>query len=154
MFHLSIVFKNDLDLQWIVVVFQLLNCVWLLLTTLTVTCQAPLSSTIPQSLLKFMFIKSQLCHLTISSSATLFYFAYNLCQHWVFSIESALPIRWSKYWSSNTRDVICRLWCEWGVWSAETVHEKITLFSALDRECLTETSLSLKHLRNGQAHLG
>ena len=26
-------------------------------------------------------------------------FAFHLSQHWVFSSESALPIRWPKYWS-------------------------------------------------------
>ena len=39
------------------------------------------------------------CYLTISSSAAPFSFAFNLSQHQVFSSESALCIRWPKYWS-------------------------------------------------------
>ena len=39
------------------------------------------------------------CHPTISSSAAPFSPA--LSQHQVFYIESALPIRWPKYWSFN-----------------------------------------------------
>ena len=40
------------------VVTQLLSHVWLFVTPQTIACQAPLSSTIPRSLLKFMFIES------------------------------------------------------------------------------------------------
>ena len=42
---------------------------------------------------------SRWCHPTSSSSAALFSFAFNLSQHQVFPNESALHIRWPKYWS-------------------------------------------------------
>ena len=44
---------------------------------------------------------NQWCYLTISSSATPFFlsFAFYVSQHQVFSKESALHIRWPKYWS-------------------------------------------------------
>ena len=42
---------------------------------------------------------SQWYHLTISSSLSPSPPAFNLSQHWVFSNESALCIRWPKYWS-------------------------------------------------------
>ena len=42
---------------------------------------------------------SQWCPPTISSSVPLSLPAFNLSRHWVFSNESALYIRWPKYWS-------------------------------------------------------
>ena len=69
---------------FVVVVFQWLSHAWLFATSLTAACQAPLSSTISWSLLKFMFIESVmisnhliLCHpllllLSISSSIRAF----------------------------------------------------------------------------------
>ena len=42
---------------------------------------------------------SRWCHPTISSSVIPFSSALNLSQHQVFSNESALRIRWPKYWS-------------------------------------------------------
>ena len=56
-------------------VFHLLSCVQLFVTPRTAARQAPLSFTISQSLLKFMLIDSAM-HLTISSSATLFFFCH------------------------------------------------------------------------------
>ena len=78
---------------------QLLSCVWLLVTPWIVACQASLSITNFQSLLKLISIKSVmlsnhfiLCHpflilLSIFTSIR------------VFSSESVLHIRWPKYWS-------------------------------------------------------
>ena len=57
----------------VVVIVQLLSCIQLFATPWTSACQAPLSSTSSQSLLKFMSI-NQWCHPTISSSATTFSF--------------------------------------------------------------------------------
>ena len=54
------------------VVVQLLSCVWLLASPWTAACQAPLSSTISWSLLKFLYI--EWCYLSISSSAASFSF--------------------------------------------------------------------------------
>ena len=50
--HLLYVFKCSY-----VVVFRSLNRVWLLVTSWTVACQAPPSSTVPWNLLKFMSIE-------------------------------------------------------------------------------------------------
>ena len=78
--------------------FSLLSCVWLFATQWTVACQASLSSTNSQNLLKLMSIELVmpsnhliLCHpllllLSIFPSIT------------VFSNESVLRIRWPKYW--------------------------------------------------------
>ena len=57
-------------------VIQLLSHVWLFVTPQTAACQAPLSFTISQTLLKFMFKFIRGCYLIISSSA------FNLSQHW------------------------------------------------------------------------
>ena len=62
------------------VVVQSLSCVWLSVTLWTAAHQAPLLFTICSSLFKFMFT-SQWCYLTISSSAALFPFPFNLWQH-------------------------------------------------------------------------
>ena len=60
-------------------VVQLLSCVWLFVTPRTAECQASLSFTISQSLLKFMSVDMMMpscrwCYLSISSSAALFTF--------------------------------------------------------------------------------
>ena len=75
---------------------QLLSSVQLFATPWTAACQASLSITNSQSLLKLMSVKSVLpshhlilCHpLLLSVFPTI----------WVFSNESALRIRWPKYW--------------------------------------------------------
>ena len=69
------------------------------MTPWTATCQASLSFTLSQSLLKFMSIESVMPskHFILSPSSP---FTFNLSQHWgIFSNESALLIRWPKYWS-------------------------------------------------------
>ena len=80
-------------------IFRSFQCVQLFVTPLTAACQASLSITNSQSLLKLMSIESvmpsnhlNLCHpllflLSIFPSIT------------VFSNESILCIRWPKYWS-------------------------------------------------------
>ena len=81
---------------------QLLSCVWLFATSWTAACQASLSITNSQSLLKLMFIEfivmpsnhHILCHPFLLLPSV---FPSNR----VFSNESALRIRWSKYWSFN-----------------------------------------------------
>ena len=83
----------------VVVVFQLLSHVWLSATPWTAACQASLSFTISQSLLKFMSTESVM-PLTISSSATLFSFCLQSFPNIrVFSDDSAFCIRWPKCWS-------------------------------------------------------
>ena len=57
-------------------------------------CPSPSLGVFPSSCLL-----NQWCHPSISSSVTPFSSAFNLSEHRVFSNESALHIRWPKYWS-------------------------------------------------------
>ena len=57
-----------------VVVAQSFSHVQLFATTWIIACQAPLSFTVSQSLLKFMSIEPMICYLTISSSVIPFSF--------------------------------------------------------------------------------
>ena len=70
------------------------------MTPWTAAHQASLSFTVSQSLL-ISYPLSQWCYLTISSPATPSPLALSLSQHQglFFFSESALPIRWPKYWS-------------------------------------------------------
>ena len=79
-------------------VVQSLSHVWLLANLWTAAHQAPLSSIIFQSLLKLTSM-SQWCHPTVSSSVV----PFSSCLQFFptsrfFSNESALHIRWPKYW--------------------------------------------------------
>ena len=83
----------------VVVVFQSLSCVWLFVIPWTAAHEASVSFTISWSLLKLMYIELVmpsnhliLCHplpLLPSVSPSIR----------VFSSESALHIRWPKYWN-------------------------------------------------------
>ena len=82
---------------WLLVVWSL-SCVQLFATPWITAHQAPLSSTIFQSLLKFMSIELvmlfnhlTLCHMLLLPSAFL--------SIRVFCNELALCFRWPKYWS-------------------------------------------------------
>ena len=84
---------------FVVVVVQSLSCVWLFTIPWTAACQASLSFTISQSLLKLMSIESVmpsnhpiLCRLLLLLPSIFFSIR-------VFSNESALCIRWPKFWS-------------------------------------------------------
>ena len=80
---------------------QLLSCVQLSVTPWTAACQALGSFTISRSLLRFMSTESG-CYLTFSSSANPFSICFQSfpeTESRVFSNESALCIRWPKYWS-------------------------------------------------------
>ena len=79
------------------VVVQLLSHLRLFVTAWTAACQAPLSSTISQSLLKFMSIESVMLsnHLILSYSLLLLPCIFPR----VFPNDVALCIRWPKYWS-------------------------------------------------------
>ena len=60
-FHICDLFwssQHNYEIRNITVVVQLLSHVWLFVTSWTAACQAPLSSTISQSLIKFMSIES------------------------------------------------------------------------------------------------
>ena len=80
------------------VVVQLLSCVHLFVTPQTAACQTSLSSIISQICLRSCPL-SQWCHLTISSSVTPFSSCPQSFPATVFSNESALRIKWPKYWS-------------------------------------------------------
>ena len=83
----------------IFVVVQLLSCVRLYATPWTAARQASLSSTISQSLLKLICIESVMPsnHLILCYSLLLLPSVFPRIR--VFSNESALCIRWPKYWS-------------------------------------------------------
>ena len=82
-----------------VVVVKSLSCVQFFVTRWTATHQAPLSSTISWSLLKFMSIELVVLsnHLILCHSLLLLLSIFSIIK--VFSNESALHIRWPKYWS-------------------------------------------------------
>ena len=81
------------------VVVQLISCVHLFATPWTATCQASLSFTISQSLLKLRSIELVMPsnHLILCHPILLLPLRFPSIR--VFSNESALHIRWSKYWS-------------------------------------------------------
>ena len=82
-------------LGWWNFVVQSLSRVQLFMTPWTVAHQAPLSSTVSQSLLKLMSVDSVMPsnHLILCCPLLLF---LNIT---VFSDESVLCIRWPKYWN-------------------------------------------------------
>ena len=82
-----------------IVVVQSLSCVQHLATSWTATHQAPPSSTVSWSLLKFMSIESVMLsnHLIFCCSLLLLSSVFPSIR--VFSNESAPLIRWPKYWS-------------------------------------------------------
>ena len=83
----------------VVVVIQLLSCVLLFTTPWTTARQASLSFTVSWSLLKLMSIESVMpCyHLTLCHPLLLLPSIFPSMR--VFSNESALRMRWPKYWS-------------------------------------------------------
>ena len=81
------------------VVVQLLSRVRLFVTAWTAACWASLSFTISWSLLKLMFIKSVMPSNHLVLCCPLFLLPSIFPSIRVFSNESALCIRWSKYWS-------------------------------------------------------
>ena len=81
------------------VVVQLLSCVWLFATPWIVACQASLSFTISQSLLKFMSTESVMLSNYLVLCCLLLILSSVFPSVRVFSNESVLPIRWPKDWS-------------------------------------------------------
>ena len=84
-----------------VVIVQLLSHVWFFATPRTAALLAPLSFTISQSSLKLMSIELVM----LSNYLILYHFLLLLLSIFpsirVFSTESALCVRWPKYWSFN-----------------------------------------------------
>ena len=77
------------------VVVESFSHIQLFATPRTAACQASLSFTISQSLLKLLSVESViLSHLLLSPSP-----AFSLSRITVFSSESALHTSWRKYWS-------------------------------------------------------
>ena len=83
----------------VVIVVQSLNSVQLFATPRTASCQASLSSTISQRLLKFMRIKSVVLSNHLILCCPLLHLHSIFPRIRVFSNESALHIKWPKYWS-------------------------------------------------------
>ena len=83
---------------WFVVVAHSLSHVWLFVIPWTAAHQAPLSFTISQSLLRLTSIESVMpsSHLVLCSLLLLPSIFPSIR---VFSNESAIYIRWPKYWS-------------------------------------------------------
>ena len=77
----------------------MLSCIWLFVTPWIVTCQASLSFTVSWSLLKLMSIELVMPsnHLILCCPLLLLPSIFPSIR--VFSNESALCIRWPKYWS-------------------------------------------------------
>ena len=84
----------------VLTVVQSLSRIQLFVTPWTAPCQAPLSSTISQSLLRFMSIESVMLLNHFILCCPLFLLPFSLSHSIrVFSNESVLRIRWPKYWS-------------------------------------------------------
>ena len=80
---------------------QSLSHVQLFVTPWTAACQASLSITNSQSLLKLMSIESVMTYNYLSLCCPLLLLPSIFPSIRVFSNESALNIRWPKYWSSS-----------------------------------------------------
>ena len=95
----NIYFKMVDLLTFIIAVVQSLSCVWLFVTTWAVARQVSLSFIIPWSLLKFMSIEWAMLsnHLILCCPLLLLPSLFPSIR--TFSSESALCIRWPKYWS-------------------------------------------------------
>ena len=91
--------RNKLFAFYCIVVVQSLSCVWLFVTPRTAAQQASLFFSISWSFLKLMFIESVMPskHLILCCPFLLLPSIFPSIT--VFSIESALWIRWSKDWS-------------------------------------------------------
>ena len=94
----TIIDKTDFLLLFVV---RLLSQVWLFATPWTVACQASLSFINSESLLKLMSIESVMpsSHLVLCHPLLLLPSIFPSIR--VFSNESALHIRWPKYWSCS-----------------------------------------------------
>ena len=90
---------KQLLLSSLFVVVQLLSCVWLFLTPWTAARQASLGFTLSWSLLRFMSIELVMLsnHLILCHSFLLLPSIFPSIK--VFPNQSALCIRWPKYWS-------------------------------------------------------
>ena len=81
------------------VVVQLLSCLWLFVTPWTSAAQASLSSTVSWSLLKLMSTELVMLSNHLILCCPLLHLPYIVSSIRIFSYESAVCIRWPKYWS-------------------------------------------------------
>ena len=92
-------------LYWLIYTVQLQSLVWL--CNPTAACQAPLSSIISWSLWKFMSVECVMLsnhnHLILCCPLLLLPSIFPRIR--VFSSETALHIRWPKYWSFSLASV-------------------------------------------------
>ena len=88
-----------LSLTWIIQPCSVLVPLQSLWTQGLQSCQIPLSSTIFQSLQKFMSIESPMLLNHLILYCPLLFLSSIFPSIRVFSSEFALPIRWPKYWS-------------------------------------------------------
>ena len=82
-----------------VVIVQLISHVRLFGISWTTACQAPLSSTVSWSLLKFMSIELVMLSSHFILCHPLLFWPLIFPSIRIFSNESSLHIRWPKYWS-------------------------------------------------------
>ena len=99
--HCGLIFLIDLKLflKIVVVAIQSLSRVQFFVTAWTAAFQAPLSSTISKNLLKFMSVELVMLsnYLTLFCPFILLPLIFPRIR--IFSNESAVRIRWPKYWS-------------------------------------------------------
>ena len=88
------------------VVFQLLSHIWLFAASWTAAYQASLSFTMFQSLPRFMLTESVMLFNDLILCCPLLLFPSVFHSIKVFSSESALIIRWPRYWASASEIVV------------------------------------------------
>ena len=94
---------------------QSLNCVQKFVTPWMAACQASLSFTTSWSLLRLMSIESMIPsnHLILCRPLLLLPSIFLSIR--VFSNESALRLRWPKYWSFSIQGMNIQGWFPWGL---------------------------------------
>ena len=92
-------FKTKDSYTRMAVVVQSLSCVQLFATPWTAVCQAPLSFSTSQNLLRFMSTESMMLSNHFILCCPLLLLLSMFFSIRVFSSESAVHIRWPKYWS-------------------------------------------------------
>ena len=90
-------------IMWQFVVVQLLSHVRLFATPRTAACQASLSFTTSESLLKLMFIETVMISNHLILCCPLLFLTSIFPRIRAFFNESVLHIRWPKYWSFSFR---------------------------------------------------
>ena len=113
---------------------QSLSWGWLFVTPWTAVCQACLSFTISQSLLKLMSIMSVMPYNRLILCHPLLLPPSIFPNIRVFSNESALRIRWPKYWSfsfSTSPSNKCQDWFPLGIIGLTSLQSKGILKSLL-----------------------